>query len=317
MMGKGSGVACAASALLSLAACVPSGGTARPDTASARPMARPVVRGVEAMPVARPVCPAGQEEVFRLSGPLVQGGLVHGMAPACTQSLTLDGKPVSLAADGAFVIAFDRDAGPQAHLAAVREDGRRIDRLLTVAPGQWRLEHINAALTGRVTSEEFRRRRAAELAQIAAARTIRSASDGWRQTFVWPLTGRISGLFGAQRIYRGTPGAYHGGVDVAARTGTPFRAPADGVVVLAAADPFTLEGHLLIVDHGMGLNSAFLHCSTLAVAVGDRVRQGQVLGTVGATGRATGPHLHWAMKWNDARIDPKALTGPMPPSSAR
>ena len=161
-------------------------------------------------------------------------------------------------------------------------------------------------------SADFQRRRPGELAQIEAARAIESPVEGWRQRLVWPVTGRISGLFGAQRIYRGEPGSYHSGVDVARPSGTPVVAPADGVVVLAAASPFTLEGNLLIIDHGMGLNSAFLHLSRIDVPVGTRVRQGQTVGAIGATGRASGPHLHWAMKWRDARIDPLLIAGPMP-----
>ena len=96
-------------------------------------------------------------------------------------------------------------------------------------------------------------------------------------------------------------------MDIAAATGTPFVAPADGIVVLAAAQDFTLEGRLLMIDHGMGLNSAFLHCSELLVNEGDYVKKGQVIGKVGMTGRASGPHLHWGMKWNNARVDPKLL----------
>ena len=93
--------------------------------------------------------------------------------------------------------------------------------------------------------------------------------------------------------------------------GTPVRAPADGVVTLAADHPFTLEGNLLMIDHGAGLNSAFLHLSRIDVAEGQQVTRGQIIGAVGATGRATGPHMHWGMKWNDARIDPLLLAGPM------
>jgi murein DD-endopeptidase MepM/ murein hydrolase activator NlpD len=84
------------------------------------------------------------------------------------------------------------------------------------------------------------------------------------------------------------------------------------VVILAAASPFTLEGNLLMIDHGMGLNSAFLHCSALMVKAGDQVRQGQLIGRIGATGRATGPHLHWSIKWRQARLDPILFAGPMP-----
>ena len=162
-------------------------------------------------------------------------------------------------------------------------------------------------------SEEFQRRRADELARIAAARQIGADSEGWRQRFIWPARGRLSGLFGSQRVYQGGAGAYHSGMDIATGTsGTLFVAPADGVVILAAATPFTIEGNLLMIDHGMGLNSAFLHCSQILVKEGDVVRQGQVIGRIGMTGRATGPHLHWSIKWRDARLDPLLFTGPQP-----
>ena len=151
-----------------------------------------------------------------------------------------------------------------------------------------------------------------ELAAINAARARVNTADGWRQQFIWPVRGRLSGLFGSQRIYRGEPGSYHSGTDIATgESGTPYVAPADGVVILAAQKPFTLEGNLLMIDHGNGLNSAFLHSSELFVKEGDRVRQGQLIGRIGMTGRATGPHLHWSIKWNSARLDPLLFTGPM------
>jgi murein DD-endopeptidase MepM/ murein hydrolase activator NlpD len=146
---------------------------------------------------------------------------------------------------------------------------------------------------------------------MGAARRTVVDSDGWRQDFIWPVRGRISGVFGSQRVYQGVPGNFHNGVDVAVPTGTPFVAPADGVVILAATEPFTLEGYLLMIDHGMGLSSVFLHSSRLDVRTGDRVTQGQRLGAVGATGRATGPHMHWAMRWNGAKVDAQRFVGPM------
>jgi murein DD-endopeptidase MepM/ murein hydrolase activator NlpD len=108
------------------------------------------------------------------------------------------------------------------------------------------------------------------------------------------------------------PGSYHSGIDIARPTGTPVVAPADGVVILAADHPFTLEGNLLMIDHGHGLNSAFLHLSRIDVRVGDHVRQGDPIGAVGATGRATGPHLHWSLRWRDTRLDPLLVAGTMP-----
>ncbi|WP_420146022.1 M23 family metallopeptidase [Sphingobium sp.] len=266
-----------------------------------------------AQPVTRPATAATDRADFQMVGTATQGGTMTGLAPAGTVVLKLDDQLVPVDADGRFLIAFDRDAGPHARLTARMPDGRTVERQLNVAPRDWRIERINAPMRPTKSTEAFLALRKPELEAIAAARNSVTDAAGWKQTFIWPRTGRISGLFGSQRIYQGTPGAYHGGVDVAAGTGAPVVAPADGVVILAASDkPFTLEGHLLMIDHGHGLNSAFLHLSRIDVKPGDHVAQGQRIGAVGATGRATGPHLHWGMKWNDARIDPMLIAGSMP-----
>lgn len=242
---------------------------------------------------------------FWLREDAVQGGIVVGLAPANTTSVTLNGANVPLGDKGFFLIGFDRDAENSASLVATLSNGKTVERYLPVRPGNWKIEHVKANPTGgAATTAEFNARRGPELAQINASRAIKSDSQGWRQDFIWPLKGRISGIFGSQRIYNGNPGSYHSGLDIAMPTGTTYVAPADGVVVLAASQPFTLEGYLLIVDHGMGLSSAFLHSSELLVKKGDVVKQGQPIGKVGATGRASGPHLHWGMKWNAARTDP-------------
>ncbi|KQS05076.1 peptidase [Sphingomonas sp. Leaf357] len=242
----------------------------------------------------------------------MQGAAVIGIAPAGTVALTLNGAPVPVAADGRFLIAFDRDAGPAASLVATLQDGRQVSDALVVAPRSWDISRLNSLPKYPVPEDEFARIRPAELAQIAAARQTKVDSAGWRQPFLWPTTGRISTLFGSQRIYKnGEAGSYHSGIDIARTTGTPVLAPADGVVVLAADRPFTLEGNLLLIDHGADLNSAFMHLSRIDVHVGDRVKRGQVIGAVGMTGRATGPHLHWGLKWREARIDPLLVAGPM------
>ncbi len=294
------------SSLLLLVVAAIASCTATPPVviATAEPVAvpnlpRPPVQ--EAAPDMRPA-------EFWFSGTAVQGGLIKGQPPRGARSVLLNGTELPLTPDGFFLMGFDRDAENSASLVALFSDGRRTERYLPVAPGDWRIEQVRANPTGgAATSAEFQARRGPELARIDAARAFRNSSNGWRQDFIRPVAGRTSGLFGAQRIYNGTPGSYHSGMDIAAATGTPFVAPADGVVTLAAADEFTLEGHLLMIDHGMGLNSAFLHCSELLVREGDIVRQGQLIGRVGATGRASGPHLHWGMKWNAARVDPKLL----------
>jgi hypothetical protein len=255
------------------------------------------------------VAPAG--DVIALDGDLVQGGLVRGRVPAGA-SLTLDGRPVAVAADGRFVIGFDRDAAAGATLVATRPDGRLASRTLAVAPRTWDISRLPTLPKIPVPDAEFARVRPPELAQIAAARATVTDAAGWRQRFRWPVMGRISTLFGSQRIYaNGEAGSFHSGIDIARPTGTVVLAPADGVVVLVADHPFTMEGNLLMLDHGMGLGSAFLHLSRIDVHLGDHIRQGQPIGLVGMTGRVTGPHLHWSLRWQDARLDPMLVAGPM------
>ena len=266
---------------------------------------------VRAAALAALIAAAPQGPSISLSGELAQGGLASGIAPPGTTRLTFDGQPVTVAPDRRFIIGFDRDTGASAVMVATLATGASLRQVVTIAPRAWRIERLNTLPKLPRPTPEFERLRPAELAQIAAARARDTGADGWRQAMHWPVTGRISGLFGSQRVYRGEPGAYHSGVDVARPTGTPVAAPADGVVILAAATPFTLEGRLLMIDHGMGLNSAFLHLSRIDVRVGDRVRQGQPVGAIGATGRATGPHLHWSLRWREARLDPMLAAGAM------
>ncbi len=251
------------------------------------------------------------QSAFRWTGTLSQGGLILGTAPAGTRTLALNGKPIALSPDGRFIAGFHRDAGSQATLTATFADGRSVTQSLTIAPRAWRIERLDTLPKFPAPDPVFANLRPPELAQIVAARARTTDAQGWRQAFAWPATGRISGLFGAQRIYKGEPGSYHSGTDIARPTGAIVTAPADGVVILAADHPFTLEGNLLMLDHGMGLNSAFLHLSRIDVKLGDHVTKGQPIGAVGMTGRATGPHLHWALRWNDAKLDPMLVAEPM------
>ena len=280
-------------------------GCVAPTTAPMAQVAPPPAAAI-APPVAAALTP------FRWTGILSQGGLIRGTAPVDSVAVTIDGRAVALAADGGFVIGFDRDSAATATLVAVLRDGRRVVQPLAIAPRAWRIERLTTLPRFPAPDPVFARLRPPELAMIAAARAKTTAASGWRQDFIWPATGRISGWFGAQRIYRGEPGAYHGGTDIAKPTGAVVRAPADGVVILAAQAPFTLEGKLLMIDHGQGLSSAFLHLSRIDVREGDAVRQGEAIGAVGATGRATGAHLHWGLRWGEARLDPMLVAGAMP-----
>jgi len=252
------------------------------------------------------------DHVFALQGTLTQGGYAIGQAPVGTVSLTLDGQPVTLAEDGRFPIGFSRDAPPVARLEAVLADGRKVIARITIAQRHYDVQSI-PGLPGKSSPDPaYEKLRRAERARIDGARALHLASDGWRQQWLWPVTGRISGVYGSQRILGGVPHSPHFGVDIAAPAGTPIVAPADGVVVLASPPAFSLEGNLLIIDHGMGVNTAYLHMSRIDVVQGDHVRRGQVIGLVGSTGRATGPHLHWTANWLDRRLDPALVAGPMP-----
>lgn len=274
----------------------------------------------QTVPPPRPIAqaPPPPEPVaasFGLRGALTQGGLAIGTAPADVVALTLDGRPVGLAPGGRFLIGFARDAAPVATLIGRTGDGRLLRQQLAITPRSWQIESIPSLPQSSTPDPDYEKLRQSELARIAAARATRTDAEGWPQRFAWPATGRISGIYGSQRILGGVPRNPHYGVDIARPAGTPVAAPADGVVVLAGPPRFSLEGNLLIIDHGMGLSSAFLHLSRIDVKEGDHVRQGQLVGAIGMTGRATGPHLHWAMNLGDVRIDPALLVPPMPGSA--
>lgn len=244
-------------------------------------------------------------------GAATQGGLLRGTVRGDVVALRLRSgtqeTPAALSG-GRFMVGLDRDAPATGSLVATLRDGTEVEAPLAVAARAWRIERVNAPYR----PPRFDARRPAELARIAAARAQGTDATGWLEPIRWPLVGHIRGLFGAQRIYQGVPGGYHGGIDIAAPAGAVVRAPAAGRVTLAADPPFTLEGRLLLIDHGGGLGSALMHLSRIDVTEGQQVAAGQPVGAVGATGRATGPHLHWGLTWRGARLDPLLAAGPPP-----
>lgn len=278
----------------------------------------PVVAAPVAPVVAAQVAPAIVDAAptrrsFNYDGQMTQGGWIRGVAPTGAVSATLGDQALVLDEDGHFFAAFDRDSLGVIEIAAELADGSTISAPLTISPRDWNIEHVNIARRAGGASASFMERRQPELDAIWDARTAEAPGTGWSEDFIWPVTGRISGRFGSQRVYRGEPGSYHSGLDIATgSSGTPFVAPAAGVVTLATTRPFSLEGYLLIIDHGQGLNSAFLHMSEISVSEGDVVAQGQQIGRIGSSGRATGPHLHWSIKWHNSRLDPLLFIGPMP-----
>ncbi len=267
-----------------LAGCVGPGDTAPSSAPTPSPVA--VVQPIRTPPKPTPAPSPTGPTTFVYSGELTQGGWLRGQAPAGTVTARLGDENLELDADRPLLRRLrprrGADGDADGH-ARRRAHGQRARSRSARATGISSTSMSRARQGG--TTEEFWTIREPELAQIAAARAEDHDIGGWRQDFIWPVKGRISGRFGSQRIYRGgEAGSYHSGLDIATgESGTPYVAPADGVVVLAAQTPFSLEGNLLIIDHGDGLNSAFLHSSKLAVKVGDVVRQGQYLGNIGMT----------------------------------
>lgn len=205
---------------------------------------------------------------------------------------------------GTVVFGVGRDETGPVQVEVVTPSGRSETATLTVTPRDWPVEQVNGVPPKTVNPPpEIAARIEREQAQVTAARARDDDRTDFAQAFIWPVKGRISGRFGNARVYNGQPGSGHSGMDIAAPTGTPVLAPAAGVVTFAGPDLY-LTGGTLLLDHGYGVSSNFLHLSRIDVRVGDRVQQGQVIGAVGATGRATGSHLHWGMNWFDVRIDP-------------
>jgi murein DD-endopeptidase MepM/ murein hydrolase activator NlpD len=150
-----------------------------------------------------------------------------------------------------------------------------------------------------------------EAAMVGNARARRDERSDFAGDWAWPATGRLSGFYGSQRVLNGEPRRPHFGVDVAAPEGSPVYAPADGIITLAHPDMY-FSGGTIVLDHGHGLSSSFLHLSAIEVEAGTTVKQGDLIGRIGMTGRASGPHLDWRMNWLDKRVNPQPLVGEMP-----
>ena len=249
-------------------------------------------------------------EAIKLPEHLQQGQLVIGHAPTGTQ-IQFDGRSLRIGADGTFVFGLGREAAAQAELTIRGADGLPQTLKLDVEPRSYPTERVNGLPQQTVTpSPEILARIEREQAAVKAARTRDDGREDFLHGFSLPVQGaRISGVYGSQRIDNGVPKAPHMGMDMAVPAGTPIHAPAAGVISFAAKDLF-LTGGTVLIDHGYGLDSSFLHMSRVDVKVGQRVKRGDVIGLAGMTGRATGPHVHWGFNWFEVRLDPALLPKP-------
>ncbi len=259
------------------------------------------------------LAPLVQAQCLEFNGALEQGGFIWGkVAPG--SAVRLDGQQLDVLEDGTTFAGFGRDAPSTAEL--VVSGPRPCSQTLQVASRKYNIQRVEGVPQETVTPppEQLARiRREATLVANARAPSLQRPDliEGVLAGFTWPAQGPISGVYGSQRIYNGEPRNPHYGVDVAAPKGTPVYAPAAGVVTLAEPDLY-FSGGTVILDHGYQLSSTFLHMSEVSVAVGDELQTGDLIGAIGSTGRATGPHLDWRMNWRKERIDPQLLAPPMP-----
>ncbi|MEC8427935.1 MAG: M23 family metallopeptidase [Pseudomonadota bacterium] len=255
---------------------------------------------------------ATADELGALSirGEWQQGGVLVGELEPGARVRFL-GHDVSVSDDGHFVLGIGRDAPEQMSLEWWDAAGNYYSRSFDVQQRDYRIQKINGVPQRTVTPDpKHLKRIRAEVAMTKKARADITERTDFLEAFEWPLLGPITGVYGSQRYYNGQPRRPHYGVDVAAPTGTLVRAPASGKVTLTHDDMY-FSGGTLIVDHGHGLSSSFIHLSKILVTTGQEVEQGDAIAEVGATGRVTGPHLDWRMNWRDQRVDPTSLVPPM------
>jgi murein DD-endopeptidase MepM/ murein hydrolase activator NlpD len=248
-----------------------------------------------------------------LDGEAIQGGLMFGAASPGA-SVYLDGTEIMVSSDGRFVIGFGRDETGQRKLKVTEPTGGTESLDLNIALRDYDIERVDGLPPKTVTPDpEALERIRQEQEMVVAARARRGMDANYEGGFSWPANGRISGVYGSQRVLNGEPGRPHFGLDIAAPTGSPVFAPADGVITMTHPDMY-FSGGTIILDHGQGLSSTFLHLSKILVEAGTSVKKGDLIAEIGSTGRASGPHLDWRMNWLDRRVDPQLLVKGSPPS---
>jgi murein DD-endopeptidase MepM/ murein hydrolase activator NlpD len=241
-----------------------------------------------------------------------QGSLIVGRTQPGAR-VTFDGAPLHVSAEGAFDCGLEWDRIATARIVAQYPDGSSETRAIMPVVRHYNVERVNGLPPQTIApSPEEQARIKDEHARLAVARKTDSDNIWFAEPFDWPAPGIMSGVFGSQRIDNGTAMAPHMGVDMANATGTPIHAPSDAVVLLS--DDFFLEGGFTLLDHGHGVFTHYMHQSARLAAAGARVRRGELIGKIGQTGRATGPHLHWGMNWFQVKLDPSRSTRtPEPP----
>ena len=243
---------------------------------------------------------------LQLKGEMTQGSLIRGQVPVGYQ-VWLNEQSLKISPDGYFTFGFGRDAKLTQQLKWLDNKDVQHTQPLQLQPRAYNIQKIEGIPSQYVNPpKEVSERIKLDNQQIAKARSLVYERTDFYSDFIWPAAGPISGVYGSQRIFNGTPKRPHFGVDVAAPTGTAVYAPANGIVTLFVPDMY-YSGGTMIIDHGHGVSSTFLHLSKGHVEAGRTVRQGDLVAEIGATGRATGPHLDWRINWFKERLDPALL----------
>jgi len=234
----------------------------------------------------------------------VQGGFAIGKTEPGATIEFLNHK-VRVQADGYFVVGFGRDLSEKHSLTVRINDKASKTVSITIKPREWKIERVDGLPPSKVspTKPAVLKRIRKEARLVKRARDHERESTDFYQQFLLPAEGRISGVYGSQRVLNGQPKRPHFGLDIANKVGTPIYAPASGVIRLAHPDMF-YSGATVVLDHGAGLTSTFLHLDKIHVKDSQSVKQGELIGTIGSSGRATGPHLDWRINWKDQRLDP-------------
>jgi murein DD-endopeptidase MepM/ murein hydrolase activator NlpD len=245
-------------------------------------------------------------EGLELKGEMTQGSLIRGQVPVGHQ-VWLNNKALKISPDGYFAFGFGRDAKLTQQLKWLDNQGSEHTQSLQLLARTYDIQKIEGIPSKYVSPpKEVSERIKRDNQQVGNARTLDAERTDFYQEFIWPAAGPISGVYGSQRVFNGTPKRPHFGVDVASPTGTAVYAPANGVVTVFVPDMY-YSGGTMIIDHGHGVSSTFLHLSKGHVAAGKTVKQGELVAEIGATGRATGPHLDWRINWFKERLDPALL----------
>jgi murein DD-endopeptidase MepM/ murein hydrolase activator NlpD len=243
-------------------------------------------------------------EVIR--GVFEQGGFLIART-ASHNTVIADGMSIPLGRDGLFVVGFDRLHGPKATVEITNKQGDVATHTWDIAAQTYDVQNVKGVAPKHVNPDpEEMKIITSDSQKINAARDVFEDLPYITSTFSWPVSATISGVYGSRRTFNGEERSWHKGLDIAATKGTPVLAPAAGVVQLALPNSF-FNGNMVILDHGHQLYTYYAHLDTLNVKHNQLVKPGDMLGTVGATGRATGPHLHWGLYWRKIALDPMLL----------